>query len=579
MRFKSTLAGGPRRAIAGGRVKGWAVWWTLLCCPAVLAQQVPPSVEPGRAEERLRQPREPQRAQPAAPVSPPTDVEQRPANAASLTFKLRKLSVEGATVYSSEALTSQYASLIGQEISLDRLYTIAGELTARYRNDGYLLSSVVVPAQSIREGHAQLKAVEGYLASVAFEGDVDRRAGMFESMRGRLLADRPLRTATLERVLLLVNDLPGTLAQAVLQPAAATPGATDLVVRVDTSAVSGSAGATHRGSEVQGPVHYEAGLDLRSVFGLHEGTTLRYLQASKRDELWLTSLAHVERLTANGLDLTAAGSISRSDPELGPLLDVLNLETDTEQASLALSYPLIRARAGNLRVRGALTYHDGATDSDFGLLSKDKIAAARVGLSFDSLDALGGVNLVDFEASQGLDAFGSSAQGDPLASRVGADPEFSKATLYLARLQSLGARWSVLFAASGQLAFTNLLAPEEFAFGGEFYGRAYDPSEIVGDSGVAGKVELRYTQDPTEAWGFMFYGFYEAGKVWRRLDGTEAGADKEESATSAGAGARFSFGAHASAYIEGAVPLNRIVAVEGNDDARVFGGVQVTFGR
>ena len=563
--------------VAGGR--GTVVVWLMLCCPAVLAQQVPPTAEPGRAEERLRQPREPQRAPAPAPVTPPADVQQPPANAASLTFKLQSLVVEGATVYTGDELTAPYAQLVGQEISLDRLYSIATELTAKYRNDGYLLSSVVVPAQNIRDGRAQLRAVEGYLAAVSFQGDIDRRSGMFESLRQRLLADRPLRTATLERVVLLVNDLPGTLAQAVLQPASGTPGASDLVVRVDTSTVYGAVGGTNRGSDVQGPVQYDASLELRSILGLHEDTTLRYLQASQRNELWLASLAHVERLTANGLDLTVAGSVSRSDPELGATLEALNLETDTDQASLTLSYPLIRARTGNLRARGSVTYHDGSTDSVSGLLSKDIIAAARVGLAFDSLDSLGGVNLIDVEVSKGLDAFGSSTKGDLLASRAGGDPEFSKATLYIARLQSLGARWSVLLAASGQAAFTNLLAPEEFAFGGEFYGRAYDPSEIVGDSGIAGKVELRFTVDPAQGWGVMLYGFYEAGKVWRRLDASEVDVDKEESATSAGGGARFTFGPHTSAYIEGAVPINHIVAAEGNDDARVFGGFQVTFGR
>jgi len=585
MRFKSTHADWPRDRIAGNRVSGWhgslkwSICWLILSSPPLLAQQVPPSVEPGRVEERLRQPREPQRMQSTAPASPPLDLQQPPANAATLTFMLRSLTVDGATVYSNRELALPYGSLIGQEISLERLYSIANELTARYRNDGYLLSSVVVPVQNIGKGHAQLRAVEGYLASVSFEGGSRFRSGMFDSMRRRLLADRPLRTATLERAVLLVNDLPGTLAQAVLQPAPSTPGASDLVVRMDSTMVSASASATNRGSKVQGPLQYEVSVAFQSLFGLHEGTTLRYLQAGQRDELWLASLAHVERISANGLDFTVAGSVSRSDPELGPLLSALNLQTDTEQASLGLSYPLIRSRNGNVRVRGAVTYQDGSTDSDFGLLSEDKIAATRVGLSYDSLDALAGVNLIDVEVSKGIHAFGSSSQGDLLASRVGGDPEFSKATLYLARLQSLGEKWSLLVAVSGQAAFTNLLAAEEFSFGGDFYGRAYDPSEIVGDSGIAGKVELRFTQDPMQGIGVMLYGFYEAGKVWRRLDASEVGADDEESAASAGAGARLSFGRYASAYVEGAVPLNHIVAAEGNDDRRVFGGIQVSFGR
>jgi hemolysin activation/secretion protein len=368
------------------------------------------------------------------------------------------------------------------------------------------------------------------------------------------------------------------LAQAVLQPGDATGGSL-LSINLAQSGFGASIGATNRGSEVQGPVQYEAGLDFSSLFSLNESTSLRYLQSSERDELWLASLAHTQRVTSGGLDLTLAGSVSRSSPELGPELADLNLETDTDQASIQAAYPLMRSRTGNLRVRMALTYHDGLSDSEFGAISRDVISAVRLGMSFDSVDALRGVNLLDVEFSHGLSLFGSSEFGDPLASRMGGNPEFSKATLYLARLQGLGSRWSLLLAASGQAAFSNLLAPEEFAFGGEFYGRAYDPSEVVGDSGVAGKAELRYTIDKPGGFGLTVYGFYEAGKVWRRLDASEVGAEDEESANSAGGGLRMTFGPYLSGYVEGAVPLNRMVAAEGNDDARVFGGIKVSFGQ
>jgi hemolysin activation/secretion protein len=246
---------------------------------------------------------------------------------------------------------------------------------------------------------------------------------------------------------------------------------------------------------------------------------------------------------------------------------------------MQFAYPFLRSRTGNVRGRVAVTYHDGVTDSAFGELSHDVIAAVRVGLSFDSVDSWRGVNLIDLEFSHGLSAFGSSERGDPFASRVGGNPEFSKATLYVARLQSIAPHFSVLLAASGQAAFSNLLAPEEFAFGGEFYGRAYDPSEVVGDSGAAGKVELRFTQDNPGAFSFTLYGFYETGYVWRRLDASEISAADEDHASSAGGGIRVNFGPYVSGYVEAAVPLDHVVAAEGNDDMRVFGGIKVGFGQ
>lgn len=552
-----------------------AVAWLVCCCASAFAQ-VPPTAEPGRAEEQLRQPPEPQPTRSSTVVPPPQQT--APPGSENVKFTLQALSVDGATVYSSETLTAPYSPLLGQELSLSRLYALANEMTARYRNDGYLLSSVVVPAQTVSEGKIRLQAVEGYLAAVEFEGELENRRGMYERIRQRLLAQRPLRTATLERQMLLLNDLPGVSAQAVLQPARES-GAANLTVRMGVANVAASMGATNRGSEVQGPVQYDASLELRSLLTLHDATTLRYLQSSERDELWLAAVSHTQRLTAGGLDWTLGGSVSRSNPELGVDFAALNLETDTDQANMQLAYPFIRGRAGNLRGRIAVTYHDGLTDSAFGEISRDVISAVRVGLSFDSVDAWSGVNLIDVEFSHGVSALGSSEQGDPFASRLGANPQFSKATLYVARLQSLAPRFSVLLAASGQAAFSNLLAPEEFAFGGEFYGRAYDPSEVVGDSGAAGKIELRFTHDNPGGFSFTLYGFYETGYVWRRLDASEIGAQDEDHASSAGGGVRVNFGQYVSGYVEGAVPLDHIVAAEGNDDARVFGGIKIGFGR
>jgi hemolysin activation/secretion protein len=544
------------------------------------AQVIPHTVEPGRVEENLKRPPEPVKQSPEPSTRLPVEAPQAPSNADAITFTLQSLTIDGSSVFTQADLLGNYRALLGQSISLARVYGIAAELTRRYRSAGYILSSVIVPEQKIESGNVRLQAVEGYLASVEIEGDLDARGGLFARTKQKLLAERPLRNRTLERYVLLLNDLPGVTAQAILRPSPGAVGATDLIIRVARGhRVSVDLGVNNRGSKAQGPVQYDADVVLTSVLHLKEETSIEYLQANPRDELWLASINHKERLNSEGLDFTANASRSRSTPALGRSFLALNLETSTDQGSLAFEFPLKRSRAFNIRARSSLTYHDGMTDSSFGTLTHDKIAAVRIGLAVDTVDAWNGVNLLDLEMSKGLSGLGTSRIGDPLASRPGGDPQFSKATTYLARLQSIGPRWSVLLAASGQFAFTNVLAPEEFTFGGEFFGRAYDASEVVGDSGLAGKVEVRFTQDNPGRSGYTLYGFYEDGHVWRRLAPTEAGARKEDSAASAGGGLRLTLGVHVSAFVEGAVPLNHIVAAEGNRSARAFAGLKVDFGQ
>ncbi len=110
-------------------------------------------------------------------------------------------------------------------------------------------------------------------------------------------------------------------------------------------------------------MRYEAGLTLNSLFGLFGETRFSFLAADPMSELKYGFISHTARLTASGLDLRLYASKSRAEPELGVDFQDFNLETDTDQVGAELKYPIIRSRERNLYARGAVTYHDGATDS------------------------------------------------------------------------------------------------------------------------------------------------------------------------------------------------------------------------
>ena len=536
----------------------------------------PSTAQPGSIERQEEPPRLPEPPSSTPPVGASIESQAPPPNADALTFTLASLEIDGTRALKATDLLHPYLDLVGKTISVAKVYSIAAALTARYHNAGYILSLVIVPPQSITGGQVKLRAVEGYLANIKVEGDVGHRRGLLDKMRATVLADRPLRNKTLERYMLLLNDLPGVTAQSILQPSAAVPGASDLTVRLVSAKVTGSLSGSNRGSRLQGPKQYQAVAGVDSLFGAFDNTTLQYLKASRSSELQFGSFSHSERLTASGLELTASGSWSRANPALGESLALLNLQTNTDQGRIELDMPIERTRASSVYLKGAFTYNDSKTETTAGLATQDKLAALRVGLSWDGTDRAFGVDLADFEFSKGFSGLGTSAYGDPLASRPGGRPDFSKATLNLARLQSLGGPFSLLLAVNGQLAFTDLLLPEEYGFGGEYFGRAYDPSELVGDSGLAGKVEVRYTLETAVGFGATVYAFADRGEVWHR-DATQTGGSASAAATSDGGGLRVTFARWLSGYLEAAKPVDHIVAAEGNEHTRVFCGLQANF--
>src|SRR5215813_1888741 len=122
---------------------------------------IPPSERPGREPQRFEQPVLP-RAQPRGPViALPSTV--APEGAESVKLVIRSVQVTGSTVYSADAFAPLYADLIGHEVSLQAVYDLAQRITAKYGQDGYVLSRAVVPPQDLqpRGATVHIQVVEG----------------------------------------------------------------------------------------------------------------------------------------------------------------------------------------------------------------------------------------------------------------------------------------------------------------------------------------------------------------------------------------------------------------------------------
>jgi hemolysin activation/secretion protein len=371
---------------------------------------------------------------------------------------------------------------------------------------------------------------------------------------------------------LLVNDIPGVQARAVLAPAS-TPGAADLVLVVSQRRYAAGFSFDTRGSRAQGRSRIFGDVDLHSLFGGASLTELRGVSTADR-ELGYLAAAYDQVAGTEGTRIGVAGSYVYSRPQE---LAIVPLELTTRSQALALnvSHPLVRSRARNLSARAAVSAFNSRT-TVFGVKdTADRVRAVRFGLTFDASDGLGGINLADLEFSQGIPALGASANGDQYLSRPTGRTDFRKATLYAARLQSLPANWSVALVLNAQYALTDLLSPELFAMGGEQFGRGYDFAELLDDHGVAVKLDLGYshTWSGRRPATLMPYAFVDFGQLWQRT--RVPGLDNTQSLASCGGGFRLSVGRQLSAFVEFAQPLTKIVSQEKNREGRIYAGLSV----
>jgi hemolysin activation/secretion protein len=542
--------------------------------------------DPSRVQEQI------QRRDLGAQAVPQIDVREgplaqsAPAGAENIRFTLNDIRLDGVSAYAESDLRAIYGASLGQNITLADLYAIANDLTRKFRNDGYVLTQIVVPPQTIEGGVARLQVVEGYIdrVSVAVEPGAPAEAlnslRQIESMAARISTGRAMNIKDLERYMLLINDLPGVRARGILAPSPTQAGAADLSILLQRDPFEGIVGIDNYGTKFLGPVQLSGTAAFNNPFGYNERLSAQIALAPEPGdgfELGYVALGYAKALGSDGLRLTL--DASHTDTAPGYTLKEFDVKGISRFFGIGLHYPLIRTRATSLHTDIGFDIRNVDTRNNIEDTRKDRIRTLRAGGRLEHLDTVfgAGLNIASFQISHGLDVLGASSKNNPDKSRADASGEFTKATIELQRLQRLTSQLNLLLAGRGQLSDGPLLSSEEFGVGGMGFGRGYDPSEIIGDEGYAAKVELQWNI-PGQL-GYItqrqVFGFFDGGVVWNDDPAT---ADlKRESATSAGLGIRTRIMDATNVDATIAWPISRRVQTMKDDDPRAFFSVSHRF--
>ena len=252
------------------------------------------------------------------------------------------------------SLVKYYKKFIGKEVALAELEEIAALITARYRNDGYILTQVVVPSQTIKNGIVHLRVIEGYIDKIIIEGDIRGSKGLLRAYANKFAESRPLNSKVLERYLLLMRDLPGVNVRSVLQPSKEKSGAANLHIAVEHEVVKSFASFDNRGSRYIGPYQIGLGTRLNSVLGAYERTGVRVLTATQFKELRFLELTHEDQLGSEGTILKTKATLTRSN--IGFDLSDLGIVSRNLNLGARVSHPFIRSRTNNLSAALAFDY-------------------------------------------------------------------------------------------------------------------------------------------------------------------------------------------------------------------------------
>jgi hemolysin activation/secretion protein len=511
-------------------------------CAAHAAQSPADRADPSVAREQLNQ----ERVTPANARQAPRIEQSAPGSLAAFApFVVGAVRVEGATMLRPSVFAPAIEPYLGRELGPAELRALATDIANVARRLGYGLASAQIPAQKVVNATLVVTLDEGRIDAV--EADGNARANVEHLLR-RLVDGRPIRTADLERQLLLAGDVAGVSVDRVRLER--RDGRNILLVRTRREALQGRVLVDNWGTGAIGPLRAQFSLDVNGPATgndrLSIGAVVTPLQPS---EFQFVRAAYSAPIGTSGTELALSAYLGHSRP--GGALAGQRLEGTSFDLEATASYPLLRSRTASLWANVQLGLHDSDLDRAGATERSDRIATLSAGLN--AVGRLGeGWLRSHLRLEQGVDAFGATRRGDPLASRGDGDAVFTKLAFSAQYATPLSARFSLALAMEGQLASRALLATEEMGLGGRSFLRGYDYREMSGDRGVAASAELRFDlgQVADAVRRIQLYAYGDAGKVGNAGTGTGGG-----SLASAGGGVRIWLRNRLEAGAELGVPL------------------------
>lgn len=483
----------------------------------------------------------------------------------------------------SDILEKALAEQAERGFSIGELQEVADAVTAYYRARGLILSTAVIPVQTVESGLVDIQIFIGRLGRVLAEGNERYREEILRKPFLKLIGE-PVTQQSIEAALLTLTDFPGLNVFGLFQPGLKV-GESDIVLRVQQEkAYDVALRVDNHGLEETGRNRLRGAIDWNNPTGYADRFTATYQQtySPKNRNYW--SLDY-ERFMGNGYTLGLGTLKSRFN--VGGQFASSRITAEATTNSLYLEKSFIRSRRLNLSSRVSLALKKSTTRNQGRQISQDRVTALTFDLDYDAVDTFhplrglyralfkdmpdnygGGLNYARLSYSRGfndiLGALGSSADQRALnapgsrASRRGgsgmlAPGQFNKINLSYQRLQSMAVNQSLLFRTELQWSNDLLVPLEQYSVGGPNNVRGFPDAQGLFDKAWFFSLEYIFNAPfiadrpafANRAWGELlqlsvFYDFATA----TQNDPLRSGADPNTSGSwitfkSVGAGLRF----------------------------------------
>ncbi len=452
-----------------------------------------------------------QKSAPAPELERVVPAEPRKTNPSDQKIFVKRFRFKGNTLVSDAQLENVVKPWINTEVTFGGLKDVTAAIQDYYAKLNRI-ASATVPPQEVQDGIVLIAIHEGKLGSViVVPANPHASLRVSPEMARRYFITEPdgtqfIDTKSLERSVLLLNDLPGVMAAGVFEPGANFEESDFRVKLSDGPIFGGQVAISNYGAASTGAGQAIASISLNDPSGFGDQATLDAIQSMGST---YGQLGYSVPVGHDGLRVGVQGSYLTYQTLASWNSDQTQGSANTIGANA--TYALVREQGNIMNLRVGIddrTYSNNQSGTN---ISQYQITAFSVGVNgnfFDTANSV--VNYGLTGVSGNLNIINLTQAGQDF-SGPGTAGAYLKLSFNASRNQELSflpnTTW--LLSAYGQFANKNLNSSEQIYMGGPYAIRAYPVAQGGGSQGAIVSTELQHRLD--ENW--QLGGFVDVGWV------------------------------------------------------------------
>ncbi|EGS9943924.1 ShlB/FhaC/HecB family hemolysin secretion/activation protein, partial [Salmonella enterica] len=385
---------------------------------------------------------------------------------------------------------------VGRSISFADMQALAQAVTQFYRQQGALLGRAVLPPQTIKNGVLTINIVTGRYDTPAIHNATALRDSVVQRIVSTTTPSGEIvRRGTLERVALLLNEIPGVNAQVALK-AGDKAGTSALDINLEPGPqFGGYVGMDNQGNASTGRSRAMLGGYANNLLGLGDQLRVDVMDAYEHSDLFNGALDYSALVGGYG---TRVGA-NYSHLNYHYNFQGLGFNGYSDNWTVYATQPWIRTANARVDVRldGGQQYLTDKYPSSFfssalGAEGRKRVSLGGLSLTGTAATTLGGLSGFNVRGTVGqMDYRTEVARSIGSSDETGASGQFSRLNYQLNHDQQVWGPFSFYANLTGQMASHNLDTSQKFLLGGPSAVRAYDVGDGSVDEGNIGTAEVR----------------------------------------------------------------------------------------